>query len=73
MKVVVEMDINPYNEGLSLELVRCPECGSAASVEWRTSLCGVTHLKIRCIERHWYFLPSANVTEFGAETFSRLD
>jgi hypothetical protein len=45
-----------------LELVACPECGHPADVEWRDDLDStdgaVEHLKIRCLNRHWFLLPS---------------
>lgn len=48
------------------EYVACPECGLPAEVEWRTSV-GSTggpmeHLKIRCVDRHWFLLPAHLVT-----------
>ncbi len=44
------------------DTVRCPECGRDAVVEWRTTI-GSTdgpleHLKIRCPDRHWFFMPA---------------
>lgn len=48
--------------GKDLELVACPECGHPAEVEWRDDLESthgtVEHLKIRCLNRHWFLLPS---------------
>lgn len=45
-----------------LELVACPECGHPAEVEWRDMLDstsgGVEHLKIHCLNRHWFLMPS---------------
>jgi hypothetical protein len=42
--------------------VRCPECGSAAEVEWRTDLVAggeaLGHLTIGCPNRHWFLLPT---------------
>ena len=53
------------NEALTpqdLELVACPECGHPAEVEWRDQLYStdgaVEHLKIRCLNRHWFLMPS---------------
>jgi hypothetical protein len=46
----------------SLELVTCPECRAAAEVGWREvadSTAGpVEHVKIRCLERHWFLMPA---------------
>lgn len=44
------------------DTVPCPECGLDAVVEWRTTI-GSTdgpleHLKIRCADKHWFFLPA---------------
>jgi hypothetical protein len=45
-----------------VELVVCPECGHPAEVEWRDELestsGAVEHLKIRCLNRHWFLMPS---------------
>ncbi|MEO7234803.1 MAG: hypothetical protein ABIW80_05465 [Lapillicoccus sp.] len=45
-----------------LRLVGCPECGAPAEVEW-TDEVGSTSgrlelVKIRCLERHWFLMPS---------------
>jgi hypothetical protein len=44
------------------DLVSCPECGAPAIVEWSSSV-GTTdapleHLKIRCVQKHWFLLPA---------------
>ncbi len=44
------------------DLVSCPECGAPAIVEWSSTV-GTTdvpieHLKIRCVQKHWYLLPA---------------
>ncbi len=45
-----------------LDLVACPECGHPAEVEWRDEVHStegaVEHLKIRCLNRHWFLMPS---------------
>ena len=45
-----------------LELVACPECGRPAEIEWRDHLGSthgpVEHLKIRCVDRHWFLMPA---------------
>ena len=39
----------------------CPECGTIAEVVLRAMLAGtsggVEHVKIRCLDRHWFFMP----------------
>lgn len=47
--------------------VRCPECDSIASVEWRSTAAAVGggpvgHAKVRCITGHWFLLPTAWLT-----------
>lgn len=46
--------------------VDCPECGLPAHVEWRAELAStdgpVEHVKIRCISRHWFFMPADTLT-----------
>jgi hypothetical protein len=43
----------------------CPECAAPAEVEWITELSTddgcVEHLKIQCINRHWFLLASDRV------------
>ena len=50
-----------------LRLVGCPECGAPAEVEWADevgSTSGPLELvKIRCLERHWFLMPSAGLAE----------
>jgi hypothetical protein len=53
--------------GSVVELVSCPECENVASIEWQTCISGVTHLKVRCIERHWFLLPANHVTYFATD------
>ena len=49
-----------------LELVACPECGQPAEIEWRDHLGSthgaVEHLKIRCLDRHWFLMPADMLT-----------
>lgn len=43
-------------------LVDCPECGLPAEVEWSSGAPGAASLiKIRCVQRHWFLLPSERV------------
>ena len=53
-----------------LELVSCPECGHPAEVEWRDPI-GVTdgdaYLKIRCVSRHWFLMPSDRLDQPGSQ------
>jgi hypothetical protein len=45
-----------------LVIIGCPECGMPAEVEWFTRLAStgglVEHLKIRCVQRHWFLTPA---------------
>jgi hypothetical protein len=51
----------------ALRLVGCPECGGPAEVEWADevgSTSGPLELvKIRCLERHWFLMPSEGLVE----------
>ena len=44
-----------------LQLTRCPTCGQTAEIELRAVLPStdgpIEHAKIRCIDRHWCFVP----------------
>jgi hypothetical protein len=44
--------------------VHCPQCDAVASVEWAATFARVQHVKVRCIHRHWFLLPSELVTEY---------
>jgi hypothetical protein len=34
------------------------DCQSIASIEWQTAIAGVMYVKVRCIAKHWFFLPA---------------
>jgi hypothetical protein len=50
-----------------MELIRCPEptCDAPAEVYDRLVLPstdgGLEHVKVRCVHRHWYFLPVSSL------------
>jgi hypothetical protein len=45
----------------TVQLTRCPECDGTAEVEYRSVLDStdgpVEHVKIRCVNRHWFNMP----------------
>ena len=45
-----------------LRLVGCPECGAPAEVEWADEVVSTSGplelVKIRCLSRHWFLMPS---------------
>jgi len=47
------------------ELTACPECGSPAQLSGRAMLDStdgpVEHARIRCVRKHWFFMPSAHL------------
>lgn len=47
--------------GTMLQLTSCPECDAPAEITDRTVLAStdgpIEHVKIRCINRHWFLLP----------------
>ena len=53
-----------------LDLVVCPECAAPAEVVDRFALPGtdghVEHVKVRCVQRHWFLLPAASLPVVGA-------
>jgi hypothetical protein len=57
-------DANPtYNTTTDgLTLVACPTCAQPAEVQWRRAVSStdgdVAIVKIVCIDRHWYLMPS---------------
>ena len=54
----------------STSRVACPDCGQPAWVEWRdevNSTSGpVVHVKVRCVDRHWFLMPEASLTTTAA-------
>jgi molybdenum cofactor sulfurtransferase len=48
-----------------VDIIACPQCGAAAEVEWYATVAStagpVTHVKLRCVNRHWYLLPAEDV------------
>lgn len=51
-----------------MELTECPECGHAAEIEWRERVPegaeDVALVKLRCVQRHWFLMPSGRVVSF---------
>lgn len=45
-----------------LVLLACPECSAPAEIEWSDWLPStdgpIEHVKIRCVQRHWFLLPT---------------
>lgn len=54
----------------SLELVVCPTCAQPAEVVRRTLLTSTAgrleHVKIQCVQRHWYLMLSERLTPWPA-------
>lgn len=55
-----------------LDLVVCPECGAPAEVVDRFALPStdgpVEHVKVACLVRHWFLLPTAALPTAGTPT-----
>jgi hypothetical protein len=53
--------------GVADETVLCPECGSRATVEWRSARPStngpVEHVKVSCASGHWFLMPAAWLPE----------
>jgi hypothetical protein len=51
--------------GAMLELTACPECSAPAEiterVTFRSTHGPVEHARVRCVRRHWFFLPVARL------------
>ena len=49
-----------------MELTTCPECGAPAHIEQRHVLEStdgpIEHARIRCVQRHFFFLPVEHLT-----------
>jgi hypothetical protein len=54
-----------HDRNLVLEIVGCPQCAAPAEVVERFVLGGtagpVEHVTVRCVLRHWFALPAAQV------------
>jgi hypothetical protein len=52
-------------------MTSCPECHQPAEIQWRAVLHStdgpVEHVKILCLQRHWFLLPVATVAGFAGE------
>lgn len=46
-----------------MEFTVCPQCTEPAVIQWRTVMEStdgpVEHAKVLCVQRHWFFLPTA--------------
>ncbi|MBM7506370.1 hypothetical protein JOE61_000184 [Nocardioides salarius] len=66
-----------------MDLTLCPECASIAEVLWRDRVEStdgpVEHVRIQCLQRHCFLLPTSKLTEeprvraSGAEARQRQD
>jgi hypothetical protein len=56
-----------------VDTLLCPQCQAPAAAEWSAQLdCSgttITHVKVRCLDRHWFLLP-ADRLQVRASTFS---
>lgn len=57
---------------MSLDLVVCPTCAQPAEVRGRTGLASTAgsleHVKIQCVQRHWYLMPAERLTRWALTT-----
>jgi hypothetical protein len=62
----VKKNMLARQEGGSVFLVACPECGAPAEIEWRSALDStagpVETAKVLCVDRHWFLMPAAGLT-----------
>jgi hypothetical protein len=56
-----------HDDHNDFELVACPECGNVGTIEWEFWIDGVLHVKLHCINRHWFFMPADTITCFGSD------
>ena len=64
------MDRTNASVGAALDTTTCPECGAVAEVTDRAvleSTAGpVEHVRVVCLDRHWFLLPAESVTSATA-------
>jgi hypothetical protein len=63
-------DCGQENDG-RITLLTCPECGNVASIEWECWICNVPHVKLRCVNRHWFLMSAERITYYGTEVLYR--
>lgn len=56
-----------HHDHNGIELISCPECGNVATIEWESRIAGVLHVKLHCINRHWFLMPADTITRFGSD------
>jgi CBS domain-containing protein len=53
-----------------MDLTLCPKCSEVSEIHWFAVMDGtdgpVDHAKIFCVNRHWFFLPVASLSESSA-------
>jgi hypothetical protein len=57
--------------GVPVKYTACPECHQPAEIQWDAVLDStdgpVAHVKILCVQRHWFFLPGATIAVAASE------
>jgi hypothetical protein len=62
---------NHHHDYTRVELVSCPECANVATIQWESRIAGVLHIKLHCINRHWFLMPADTITCFGTNRLYR--
>lgn len=59
-------DVVARGEAVQMGLVVCPECRAPAEVQWRSTVEStegpVEVVKTMCLHRHWFLLPSGDLS-----------
>lgn len=70
-------EIHDIKDGVDqhFDLVACPECSTTAAMQWADRVEStdgpVDHVRITCVNRHWFLMPASRRTPAPIDTPGR--